>query len=345
MINGHGNNIYLYSDEPIEADFSSNIAFNNNSQRVLTHISQNISLVNNYPDPNCSILKEKVAAMHGVKGENILITNGSAEAFYITAHLLSRRGAKNTLITTPSFSEYEDSCSLYGHDLQFLPLNELTSTQLDNYTSVWLCSPNNPDGFRVSTVKITELVRKYPKCYFILDRAYNDLSLDYESEMISIYNNLIIINSFTKSYGIPGLRLGYMVGSRNLIESLSNIRPPWSVNSLSQIAGEYIVEHRDQLHPDINELIAESEYLQKEIEQIPGFKVSRSNCNFFLVEIYGEQNAADLKSYLIDNHRILIRDASNFRGLTNKHFRIAALNRPQNNKLINALKQWRSIYH
>ncbi len=343
MINGHGNNIYQYTDKAIEADFSSNIAFNNNSQRVLAHISQNLSQVNNYPDPNCSTLRDKVATMYGIKGENVLITNGSAEAFYITAHLLSIAGATKTVITTPSFSEYEDSCTLYGHTLQFTPLGELIDSPLDGVTSVWLCSPNNPDGFRVSNGQIEELVRRYPKCYFILDRAYNDLSIDYELERLTIYENLIIINSFTKSYGIPGLRLGYIVACEEIIERLCAVRPPWSVNSLSQLAGEYIVEHREELHPNIAELIAESEYLQREIEQIPGFRVTRSTCNFFLVEIDGAESAAELQTYLIENHKILIRDASNFRGLTERHFRVAALQRIQNNKLIKALKQWRSI--
>ncbi|MFI3278320.1 MAG: histidinol-phosphate transaminase [Rikenellaceae bacterium] len=343
MINGHGNNIYQYTKEAIEADFSSNIAFNNNSQRVLAHISQNLSQVNNYPDPNCSALRSKVATMCGVKGENVLITNGSAEAFYITAHLLSVVGATQTLITTPSFSEYEDSCALYGHDLHFLPLKDLTSTQLDNYTSVWLCAPNNPDGFRVSNEQIEELVRSYPRCYFILDRAYNDLSMDYAKERLTIYDNLITINSFTKSYGIPGLRLGYIVACEEIIERLCAIRPPWSVNSLSLLAGEYIVDHREELHPNIGELIAESHYLQTEIAQIDGFKVTPSTCNFFLVEIEGTKSAAELQTYLIENHKILIRNASNFRGLTERHFRVAALQRIQNNKLIKALKQWRSI--
>ncbi len=340
MITGHGNNIYQFGESQIEVDFSSNIAFNNHSAEIYQHLRERIETIGNYPDPEAKRLTEMVAKHHSLPANQILITNGSAEAFYLVAHLFSRRGLVKTAITTPSFSEYEDSCSLYDHEISYIPLNELLTADLSDFTSLWLGSPNNPDGLRITVNEISELAKKYPSCYFVVDRAYNELSNDEEHDD-EIPHNIIIINSFTKAYGIPGLRLGYLAADSPIISELTTMRPPWSVNSLSLIAGEYIMEHHAELQPSTEELIGESLYLQKEISKIDGFEVTESNCNFFLIKILGKEKATDLQEYLVKNHKLLIRNASNFRGLTDQHIRIAAHNRTENNKLIEALKKWR----
>ncbi len=339
MIVGHGNNIHQFGESKIEADFSSNIAFNNHSAQINQHLCERISSIENYPDPEARELTQMIADELSLSAENILVTNGSAEAFYLIAHLLSRRGLMGSAITTPSFSEYEDSCALYNHKISYIPLNKLLTSDLSEYSSLWLGSPNNPDGYRVTVAQINELAQSYPSCYFIVDRAYNELSIDMESDEESP-KNMIIINSFTKSYGIPGLRLGYLIASPEIIAELSTMRPPWSVNALSLIAGEYIVSNREMLQPSIEELIEESCYLQEQIAKIDGFVVTRSKCNFFLAEITTGKTANELQEYLI-KYGILIRNASNFVGLTPHHIRIAAQNREQNIKLIEALKKWK----
>ncbi len=340
MINGHGNNIYQFGESQIEVDFSSNIAFNNHSDEILAHLCDNISSLTNYPDPEAHRLRELIAERYNFEKEQVMVTNGSAEAFYLVAHLLSRSGLSRTLITTPSFSEYEDSCSLYEHTIEYIALNELLSSDLQMYNSVWLGAPNNPDGYRISMCEIRDIASKFPSTYFIVDRAYNELSSDEEEEH-NMPCNVIIINSFTKAYGIPGLRLGYLVADSEVVEKLVTMRPPWSVNALSLIAGEYIIENQSELQLSTQELIAESLFLQQEIAKIEGFELTPSNCNFFLAKITNGKKARELQEYLVNNHKLLIRDASNFRGLSDCHIRVAAHRRTENNRLIEALRQWR----
>ncbi|MFI3259212.1 MAG: aminotransferase class I/II-fold pyridoxal phosphate-dependent enzyme [Rikenellaceae bacterium] len=349
MIEGHGNNIYQYQRGAVEADFSSNVAFNNHSDKILSHLKERLCAIKNYPDPSATKLRTLIANDLGIEAKNILITNGSAEAFYLVAHLLSIECNKesnnrcHSAITTPSFSEYEDSCRSHNHQLSFVALQEILSTPLDDFDSLWLASPNNPDGYSVRMEDVAHLATKYPKCRIILDRAYNALSSDSEpldGELID--HKAIIIESFTKLYGVPGIRLGYVVADATTIEKLASIRPPWSVNALSLIAGEYIMEHSEELQPSQEELIEESCYLQDQISQIEGFTVKKSTTNFFIVEITREEGSAkELQQYLLQEHHLLIRDASNFRGLTPRHFRVAAHNREANNRLIEALKRWR----
>lgn len=341
MINGHGNNIYQFAENGIEIDFSSNIAFNSHSEQICDYLRGVVGSIENYPDPECRELREALASRLSVSQSELLVTNGSAEAFYLIAHHLRRTQRIQTAIVTPSFAEYEDSCRVYDHELSFITFEQLFTSDLTAYTSVWLGLPNNPDGVRVDLSAVRTLARRYSECYFVVDRAYNELSAEAEREW-ETESNIVVVDSFTKAYGVPGVRLGYLMAERELVASVASLRVPWSVNSLSQRAGLYILEHSQELQFDREELIGESRYLQREIAKLERFRVTPSDCNFFLVEIVNcEANSADLMGYLVEEHHILIRDCSNFRGLTTRHFRLAAQRREACDRLITALKLWR----
>ncbi|MFR9650801.1 MAG: aminotransferase class I/II-fold pyridoxal phosphate-dependent enzyme [Rikenellaceae bacterium] len=340
MINGHGNNIYHFDAEAIEFDFSSNVAYNNHSQPILDYLKESICEVCNYPDPEARRLTEMIAKHHCCGEGQILVTNGSAEAFYLIAQHFATQGLTKTAVVTPSFAEYEDSCKAYDLSLDYLSFDELLTSDLTGYSSLWIGVPNNPNGMKISCSQIRQIANRYTNCTLVVDRAYNELCAEREDNW-DLPANIIIVDSFTKLYGIPGVRLGYIIAPPLVIDSLSAKRPPWSVNSLSLIAGEYIMRHLDDLHPNIEELIGMSKYLQSQIALIDGFHVTPSDCNFFLIEILGDRDASQLQRYLIEEHKILIRDCSNFRSLTPRHFRLAAQERVACDKLIKALREWR----
>ncbi len=345
MIKGHGNNLYHFDKGAIHADFSSNIAFNNKSQQIIEHLRGQLELIQNYPDPETCELSELIAQSHGLKRENILVTNGSAEAFYLLAHWISRRqeGARS-LVLTPSFAEYEDSCQLFEHEMNYAPITEFAHCDMSGYSSVWLGCPNNPNGYRVSDADIAEQCAKNPKCQFVFDCAYHELSTTTElsSELLE---NQIITHSLTKSFGIPGIRLGYIIASDATIAELQEMRAPWSVNALSIEAGLYILRNYRDLLFNPDELMGESFFLQQEIAAIDGIEVQPSACNFFLCELRDGRSACELQDYLIAEQGLLIRHAGNFRGLSDKHFRIAAQSRDKNLLLIQALQSWSSRPH
>ncbi|MFR9660636.1 MAG: aminotransferase class I/II-fold pyridoxal phosphate-dependent enzyme [Rikenellaceae bacterium] len=343
MINGHGNNIYQFAEGEIELDFSSNIPFNHHAEQIIEQLKTDLSSVMDYPDPEARRLSALVAASHNRQESEVLITNGSAEAFYLVAHLLSKLERCRTIITTPSFSEYEDSCSLYGHSISFERVDKIFDCDLAHTDTLWLATPNNPDGRRIAFCDIIALAEREEQCYIVVDMAYNALSLGAEP-ITHTPKSIIVINSFTKEYAIPGLRLGYILANTELIAELKQQRAPWSVSALALVAGEYIMHNAERLKPDLNQLIASSKSLQREIDQIEGFRVNPSDSNFFLVEIEGS-SAAALQRYLIEKEGILIRDCSNFRGLNDRTFRLATRSRKDNNRLIEALKRWQQIQH
>ncbi len=341
MIQGHGNNLYHYQQGEIRADFSSNIAFNNKSERIIEHLQTQLPLIANYPDPEATQLRELLAEHHQLSANRILVTNGSAEAFYLLAHHLSRHRSCKTLILTPSFAEYEDSCRLYGHELSFAPIHEWAAQDLYDQQSVWLGYPNNPDGTVIAPAEIAAQSASYPHCRFIIDCAYQELT-EAAAPLDPPLENEVHIHSLTKSFGIPGIRLGYIIASAPLIAQLEAMRPPWSVNALSLAAGVYIMQHYDELLFCREELMAETRYLQEEIAKLDYLRVHPSSCNFFLCELAHGPTADALQDYLIAEHGILLRHAGNFRGLDARFFRIAAQSREKNDHLIQALQQWNS---
>ena len=343
MIEGHGNDIYDYVGM-VKADFSSNIAFNSHSEEILEMLKAHLRSISNYPDPKARILSERIAQHHGVEAENVLVMNGSAEAFYVIAHLLSERNPKS-LIFTPSFAEYEDSCRVYKHRIDYLPIENYESVDYSAYHSAWIGSPNNPNGYRVPMEKIKSLAKLFPQCSFIIDRAYNDLSASCEPCVIDdLPQNIILIYSLTKMFGVPGVRLGYVVADAGLIQQMKCLRAPWMVNALSQVVGEYVMEHYERLLINRKELLTESLYLQNQLGEVKGVRVLPSDCNFFLCELCNDCTTFELQAYLMNEQGILIRNASNFRGLTEKHFRLAAQKREDNDLLIHTLKEWNTIF-
>ncbi len=337
MQTGHGNDIYNYPGD-IRCDFSSNIPYRNAAEAIAHYLEGHLSAVYNYPDPESKELRRLLAVFHSVSPDTVLITNGSAEAFYLLAHLFQNR---KSLIPYPVFSEYEDACRSYHHELSFLPIESLHDVVRFEVDTVWMGIPNNPDGTVIDNETVSRFCSENPHTTFIVDAAYDDLCprLETVKSLQGTFRNLITVHSLTKTFGIPGLRLGYIVANRSIIDGIRTLRPPWSVNALALEAGSFILQNWDSLLPDSRALCSESARLQQRIAALPQLDVTASPCNFFLVEMK-ERTAAELKQFLIDHYGLLIRDASNFRGLTSQHFRISVQEETWNGLLIEALHRF-----
>lgn len=304
----------------------------------MEYLKDHMDTIRNYPDPNTRKLTSQLADRHTVSPDNILITNGSAEAFYLLAHFFQNQ---KSVIFYPAFSEYEDACRTYRHEISFLPIGSFQDMIGFDADTVWFGVPNNPDGTLVSNDRISHFCSKNPHTSFIVDAAYDDLCPRSESVKLiqGRFKNLITVHSLTKTFGIPGLRLGYIIANRQIIDGIRLLRPPWSVNALALEAGSFILQNWDELLPDTVSICAESVQLQQRLATLPQLEVTTSPCNFFLVEMK-QGTAAELKQFLIDKFGLLIRNAFNFRGLGPHHFRISVQGEVWNRQLIEALNQF-----
>ncbi len=335
MIHGHGDDLYK-SEKLVKANFSTNVWYEADTEPLCRFLTDKLASVFHYPEPDAGSFRRVAAKYHGVSPENILAGNGATELFYVIAHAFAGR---KTLLPVPSFKEYEDACSLFDHHITFM--TEDGSTPLPEDASLmFICNPNNPDGKIWSLPEIRELLEDYPDMVLVVDESFIHFAPEAESALalLADYSNLLIIRSMTKCYAIPGLRLGYMLGEARLIEFIGCFGHPWSVNALAIEAGKFLLENGEEGLPDARHLLERQHRFTQQIAEIPGFRPLRSHTSFFLVET--DYESSGLKQYLLEKHGILIRDASNFRGLDAHYFRINTLTDEKNQMLLNALKEY-----
>lgn len=327
MIHGHGDDLHRYAD--IRVNFSSNVYAAADHSALLLHLSRHLErIASSYPEPEPISLQRALAQELGYHEEQILVTSGATEGIYLIAHATS--GSK-THIIEPTFSEYRDACLLYQHAL----------VDKDEADTVWLCSPNNPTGQIIDNL----LGQRHTPCLEVIDRSYQYFCrkpITRPSPQEIEQGNRLYIHSLTKQYRIPGLRLGYVVGPTKWISRLKALRQPWSVNALALEAGTWIVQHHLPETIERPQLWAEADRLQSELQALSGYEVTPSDTHFFLIKT--PHRAHLLKEYLAHEHKLLIRDASNFEGLSPYHIRIATQAPRDNDALLSALSSY-SIHH
>lgn len=341
MLHGHGDNAYQYP-VPIQANFSSNVYYSGSPQglkeAMLERWDQAIAC---YPEVIGESLQNKLARHHNIEPDQILVTNGAVEAIYLIAQVFS---GSRTAIFSPTFSEYEDACRNFNHRLSFPEHVLLQQKELPEFKAdlCFLCNPNNPTGAVIPKSRVVELCECNKKTVFVVDEAFIDFTLHPEESLISELHsieNLIVLRSMTKLFAIPGLRLGYAVSSKAIIQKLLSRKQPWSVNALALTAGEFIIDNHPETLPDIPKLLHEARAFQQQLNSIAGLSVQESATHFMLCELHNT-SAKQLQHDLAHSNGLLIRDASNFRGCHAGHFRVATLSTSQNSLLINALLEW-----
>ncbi|RUT79783.1 pyridoxal phosphate-dependent aminotransferase [Ancylomarina longa] len=340
MIHGHGDDAYLFTSA-IKANFSTNIWYGAPLVGLKQHLFNSWDLIKSYPEASAESLRLELSIDLEVDVEQLIITNGATEAFYLIAQ--SFKGSKSCIVI-PTFSEYEDACKLNEHEISFINWNELEEIKKFPDDLLWICNPNNPTGCILHKTALVNLLKINSDTTFILDEAYIDFTDDISSsiDLINDYKNLIIVKSLTKNFSIPGLRLGYLITNKTLVQKIEFYKAPWTVNSFAIEAGKYLLHHKNELLPSIKDYKSEKKKFTEKLSRISGLKIHNSKTPYFLVELE-KSSAFELKKFLISEFGILIRDASNFRGLNSSFIRIATQSAKKNDLLIKALHKWSKL--
>ncbi|WP_372751058.1 histidinol-phosphate transaminase [Labilibaculum sp.] len=340
MLHGHGDDGYQY-EHSIVANFSTNVWFGGKSEDLKHYLFENWDKIQSYPEASAESLVNALSKDLGVNPDQIIATNGATEAFYLIAQCFYK---SKSSIVTPTFSEYEDACKVNNHELFFINWSELNGKTIFEEGLVWICNPNNPTGSILSLEELDEMIKLNSKSTFIVDEAYIDFTDKIDSciNLLKEHQNLILVKSLTKNFSIPGLRLGYLITNRAMVQNIKFYKAPWTVNSLAIEAGKYLLAHKNNFLPPISFYKSATKKLTEKINEISGFKIHPSKTSFFLVELE-KSTAFELKKHLIYNFGILIRDAANFRGLNSSFFRVATQSEEKNQLLIEALSQWSKL--
>jgi threonine-phosphate decarboxylase len=362
VLTGHGDDTYKYKD--IRINFSSNVYNHFCHDGLYAHLASRMDCIRNYPPPTPSDLEQEIATLNGLSPDEVIVTNGATEAIYLIAQAFANATSQ---ILQPTFTEYEDACRIYGHEIK--PLTPTLSPprgkgvvtfsrDIDSLSAIlsnslapsgeragvrgfltWLCSPNNPTGQMIPKMVLESAIASHPDIIFVIDESYAPFTMEpLVGCNMSGAGNVITLHSMTKEFAIPGLRIGYITGSASLLSRIRKCRMPWSVNQLAIEAAHYLLAHKSDYALDLPALMSERERMARELSAIDGITVYPSDTHILLCRIEGT-TAAQLKDYLANNYGILIRDASNFQGLDEHFFRIAVQTKEEDDELIRAIKE------
>ncbi|MFU2418476.1 pyridoxal phosphate-dependent aminotransferase [Peptacetobacter sp. AB800] len=326
-------------------DFSSNInPFIVESMDKI--VAAGVENLQKYPDIKYRRLRKNIADYLRVEDSYIIPGNGATEIIYLLMRNLSGRLA----IINPTFSEYRKGAEIAGlsvvdfvmdwkKDFK-LDLDEIYRRK-DEFDSIFICNPNNPDGSVREIKKLLEFAEKEGKL-LIVDETFIEFA-DSEKErslvnMVEKSKNLFIIRAVTKFFGIPGIRLGYGISSnRELLQKMYDEKEPWTINSFADSASDFIFKEEEYIRKSKEYFSKERVCMINEINKIDGIKAFNSDANFILVR-FENRNVLDVKENLLKRAGLLIRDASNFIGLDSSFARVAIKNHEQNTVLVDALR-------
>ena len=351
MLQGHGDDAYRYAG--IRHNFSSNIFSHADLSGLKTFLSSRLDVIGTYPEPEPRALERLIAEQSGVEEECVLVTSGATEAIYLIASLTPAPSPKGegsdclstAVIFSPTFSEYADACHHANLSVVSTPLPHREGLGGGSVgggpvgSSAWLCNPNNPTGSVIPKADVLGLAKRYH--LLVLDQSYEDYTLApllSPAEAVAA-GNILQLHSLTKTYCIPGLRIGYVVGAAALIGQLRQRLRPWSVNALAIEAATWLIRNHVRVLPELTAYLAEAQRLRNALHAIDGISVEPTSTNFMLCRLDERLGitAAELKEHLATRNGLLIRDASNFEGLTPYHFRVAAQTREEDDELIRSL--------
>lgn len=296
--------------------------------------------ISRYPDPLSRELREKLSDYCGVDQENIIVCNGSDEAIDLITKSFLGEGDFSA-VCIPTFPYYEISALSQGAEVIYVPRRE-DGVDVDalledarNCKLIFLCSPNNPTGDVISRRDLTRILEEF-EGIVVVDEAYYEFHGESFVDLVES-NDLIVLRTFSKAFGLAGLRIGYMVASEEIIETIMRVKPPFNVSVVAQVAALGALEDLEHLRKTIINNARERSRLTKKLGDL-GLRVRKSRANFILVETEPLGLRAPEFVEELERRGILVRDVSRLRGASDYMVRISIGTPDQNDKLISVLE-------
>lgn len=343
----HGGDLLSYEDyyngELI--DFSSNINPLGTPDGLEVQLIDSFKLLESYPDIKYRKLKDSIASYLKCETKNVLVGNGAVEI--INNFII---GAKRVVVLTPAFSEYEKRAQAHGKEVIKVPYKEDFTVDIEKIDRVLkgddlliLGNPNNPTGLRIEKQKLLEIysLALERNAFLLLDEAFYEFCPnDYDTIDIfrdSDYKNIGVIRAATKFFALPGIRLGYGCASESKVNEISKIELPWSVNSLADVAGQFIFKDQSYIEESMKYIQLEREFLLNELSKTNGIMPYNTHTNYILIKLLDWNEEYLFKFFL--KRGLVIRKCSSFSELGTNHIRVAIKDRENNQKLVNVFKE------
>jgi histidinol-phosphate aminotransferase len=297
---------------------------------------------NRYPDPYQQEVKKRIAEIKGVQAGQIFLGNGSDEPIDLLFRAFCNPGIDNVVAIEPSYGMYTVSAGINDVEVKKVLLTEnfeLDSQKLLNAANektklVFLCSPNNPSGNLLSKTEMINILGNF-NGLVVVDEAYIDFAPG-ESLLPELekYPNLVILQTFSKAWGLAGIRLGMAFASPEIIDILNKIKYPYNINQLTQERVMQSLQKAEEKESWVKTIIAEREKLAKELRKLPfAQKIYPSDANFLLVKMEGARE----KFEHLMNEGVIVRDRSKVT-LCENSLRITVGSPEENRELLKKLE-------
>src|SRR3954452_6925878 len=312
--------------------------------QVVEAIQKAAGSMNRYPDPDATLLRRRLAERYETQPGRMAVGNGSCEILLAAAEALLEPGAE-ILYAWPSFSMYPYLPALTGarevrvplaegdvHDLDAMATEVTAATQM-----LIVCNPNNPTATHIPAAEIGAFCERIPShLTVILDEAYVEFQThddpDASLDLLKDFPNLVVLRTFSKCFGLAGLRVGYAIGSANFRAAVDAVPQPFSVNALAQAAGAEAVRHQDDVLRRVETTIAARLTVEEGLREL-GLRTSDSQANFSWVDL-GDADEAEVVAALAER-RILVRAGTPLGGPG--HIRVTYGTPEENRRLLEAL--------
>ena len=277
------------------------------------------SLASNYPEPECTELREIISERENISPSKILFTNGINQAIFLLAGLFPNDNA----ILQPCYTEYQRAFT-NAQDI-------FTLEDAKFFRRVIICNPNNPTGRFIPDLSRT--IAEYPDTIFIIDEAYIDFLTQSQAERLTDFPNAIILRSLTKIFHLSGARIGYVIADEGIIDALKSRMPSWSVNAFAQeLALRFLADGK--FYARTREFYrAETPAFMAGLREA-GFEVMDSDVHYFLVRVNDDMEV--IRRLLTKG--IAVRHTRNFAGLRGSYIRVATRYTEDNARLIAVMK-------
>lgn len=313
------------------------------SPKVIEALKREAENVREYPDSSSTELKKLIGKNLNVNPDMICMGNGSDEIMDLICKTFIDPGDK-CLIPIPTFSMYEIASRVNLGKPKFVELpnfqweTDILLREFRESKLAFICRPNNPTGNSIQEEGLLELLETGKPV--IVDEAYTEFTSNSAVSLIKSYENLLILRTFSKAFGLAGLRIGYSIGNSEVIKALEVIRSPFNVNILAQTAARVALKDKGFIKEVKNMVFKGKKYIQEELSKLE-FNVLPSETNFLMIGLDNiEEDASTICNYL-NQKGIIVRDLTNFRGAGSNWIRITVGKPDHNDKLINTLKEFK----
>ncbi len=304
-----------------------------------------IKNINRYPESSCFYLRNKLADKLKVKPETMVFGNGSDELITLVLKAFIEKDDE-VIVAVPSFLIYQIQSQIFGAKIVKVPLenysyplDEIAKKVSSKTKIIFIANPDNPTGTYLNSKKINDFLKKIPNNLLVFfDEAYFEFAPSDFPESIKLLKkrkNMIITRTFSKAYGLAGLRIGYGVTSVEIARALNKVREPFNVNRFAQVAALAALENKNFVKKVVDFTNKEKEYIYKNLDSL-GLFYLRSATNFILVDF--KRPVGKLYEYMLSNG-VIIRNLAGW-GLSN-FFRVTVGTHNQNKKFIQLLKNYK----